>query len=338
MKALCVQSPHQLVIEDRPMPEIQSPNEVLLKVKVAGICGSDVHIYHGTSSVATYPRVIGHEIVGEIVATGKEVTDFSIGDRVVMDPVISCGRCYQCLIGRRNVCGQLKVRSVHVDGGYQEYLVLPEESIYRVPSNISMEEAVMIEPFTIAEQVCSRAEITKEDIVFIMGAGPVGLSILKRVLITGAICYISDIMESRLALALQYGATKNIHAKNENVQARIMELTAGNGATVVIDAVCSTLSFEQTLNYVCAAGRVITLGFNYEPSAISQLSITAREIDVRGSRLHNNKFPQVIEYFKNGTLSVKDMITHSFHFTDIQQALALAENPLIEKGKIILYF
>jgi 2-desacetyl-2-hydroxyethyl bacteriochlorophyllide A dehydrogenase len=338
MKALCVQSPHHLVMEDRPMPEIQFPNEVLLKVKVAGICGSDVHIYHGTSSVATYPRVIGHEIVGELVAVGKDVTHFSVGDRVIMDPVISCGKCYQCLIGRRNVCGQLKVRSVHVDGGYQEYLVLPANCIYHLPTNISWEEAVMIEPFTIAEQVCSRAEISKDDKVFIMGAGPVGLSILKRVLISGASCYISDIMESRLALALKYGATKTIHAKNEDVRSRIMEFTEGNGATVVIDAVCSTQSFEQTLNYVCAAGRVITLGFQKEPSAINQLSITAREIDVRGSRLHNNKFPQVIEYFKNGTLSVKDMITHSYHFTEIQQALELIENPLIENGKVILYF
>lgn len=338
MKALCVQSPNRMVIEERPMPVIQSPDEVLIKVKAGGICGSDVHIYHGTSSVATYPRVIGHEIVGEILEKGNQVKNFSIGDRVILDPVISCGTCYQCRIGRRNVCGRLKVRSVHVDGGYQEYIVLPEESIYHIPDNLSWEEAVMIEPFTIAEQVCSRAGLSKDDVVFIMGAGPVGLSILKRVKLSGAACFISDIVETRLDFAKQYGADITINAKNVDVREEIMKLTEGNGATVVIDAVCSVKSFEQTLTYVCSAGRVITLGFNKEPSAISQLSITAREIDVRGSRLHNNQFPSVIEYFRSGKLAVNDMITHRYHFTEIHDALRLIENPEIEKGKVVLFF
>jgi len=300
MKALCVQSPNHIVIEERPMPVITSPTAVLIKVKAGGICGSDVHIYHGTSSVATYPRVIGHEIVGEIIETGNGVTGFAIGDRVIMDPVISCGTCYQCRIGRRNVCGKLQVRSVHVDGGYQEYIVMPQESIYHLPKGISWEEAIMIEPFTIAEQVCSRAAIVKADKVFIMGAGPVGLSILKMVKLYGATCYISDVMPYKLASAERFGADAVINAKETDVREEILRLTDGNGATVVIDAACTTRSFEQALTYVCSAGRVITLGFGKDPSAINQLSITAREIDVRGSRLHNNKFPVVIDYFSSG--------------------------------------
>lgn len=338
MKALCVQSPHHLVIEERPLPEIKAANEVLIKVKAAGICGSDVHIYHGTSPVATYPRVIGHEIAGEIMAIGTQVTDFAVGERVVMDPVIYCGNCYQCKTGRRNVCSKLQVRSVHVDGGYQEYIVLPQESIYLIPPQLSWEEAVMIEPFTIAEQVCWRAQITKEDVVFIMGAGPVGLSVLKRAKLSGATCYISDILDTRLALAQSYGADAVIHAKQTDPGEEIKRLTNGNGATVVIDAVCSIRSFEQALTYVCAAGRVIPLGFNKEPSAISQLSITAREIDVRGSRLHNNQFPVVIEHFREGRIEVADMITHRYPFTEIHTALKLIEDPAVEKGKVVLLF
>jgi L-gulonate 5-dehydrogenase len=338
MKSLCVQSPHHLVIEERPMPVISSPGEVLIKVRAGGICGSDVHIYHGTSPVATYPRVIGHEIAGEILEKGSGVTCFSVGDRVVMDPVISCGTCYQCRIGRRNVCGKLQVRSVHVDGGYQEYIVLPQESIYSIPDHLSWEEAIMIEPFTIAEQVCSRAELTADDIVLIMGAGPAGLSILKRAKLVGATCYISDIMDARLELAQRFGADAIINAGKQDVAAELSQLTGSAGATVVIDAVCTTKTFEQALGYVCPAGRVITLGFNKEPSAISQLSITAREIDIRGSRLHNNKFPEVIDHFKSRKLEVKDMITHRFPFLQIQEALDLIDDPTIEKGKVVLIF
>ncbi len=338
MKALCVASPNHMVIEERPKPSISSPTDILLKVKTGGICGSDIHIYHGSSPVATYPRVIGHEIAGEIVEIGKEVSGFGVGDRVVIDPVVSCGVCYQCRIGRRNVCGQLKVRGVHVDGGYQEYVVVPQSSLYHIPAGISWEEAIMIEPFTIAEQVCSRAEITKEDVVFIMGAGPVGLSILKRAKLSGATCYVSDIIGAKLDFARQYGADEAINAKNVDVKEEILRLTGGNGATVVIDAVCSVKSFELALSYVCSAGRVIALGFSKEPSAINQLSITAREIDVRGSRLHNNKFPTVIELFTSGKLEVKDMITHCFPFTEIHEALKLIENPEIENGKVVLLF
>lgn len=338
MKALCVQSPNHLVIEERPMPVITESTEVLVKVKAAGICGSDVHIYHGTSPVATYPRVIGHEIAGEIVATGADVKQFSVGDRIVMDPVIYCGACYQCRIGRRNVCKNLKVRSVHVDGGYQEYLVLPQESIYLIPDQLSWDEAVMIEPFTIAEQVCSRAEITSGDTVFIMGAGPVGLSVLKRAKMSGATCIISDILDTRLELAAAYGADAVINAKKYDTGEELMRLTQGNGATVVIDAVCSVKSFELALTYVCPAGRVIPLGFSKDPSAIAQLSIVAREIDIRGSRLHNNKFPVVIDHFANGRIQVADMITHRYPFLEIQDALRLIEDATVEKGKVVLYF
>lgn len=338
MKAICVTAPHQLEIQDRPMPAIQKVNEVLIRVRTAGICGSDVHIYHGTSPVATYPRVIGHEIAGEIVEVGSAVELFQKGDRVVMDPVISCGRCYQCKIGRSNVCGKLQVRSVHVDGGYQEYIVLPQESIHRIPADLSWEEAVMIEPFTIAEQTCSRAEIKADDIVFIMGAGPAGLSILKRAKIERATCFISDITDNRLQLAKQFGADAVIHAGREDVADVIGKLTEGRMATVVIDAVCTVRSFEEALKVVCPAGRVITLGFNPMPSSIAQFQITARELDIRGTRLHNKKFPAVIRLFEEGKLEVSEMITHRFHFLKIHEAMKLVEDPAIEKGKVVLFF
>ena len=338
MKAICVKAAHELEIQERPMPFITHAEEVLIKVKAAGICGSDMHVYHGTSPVATYPRVMGHEIAGEIIEVGSSVSQFGVGDRVVIDPVIHCGACYPCRTGRQNVCSQLQVRSVHVDGGFQEYVVVPQRSVYKIPDQLSWEESVMIEPFTIAEQTCWRAGLTKNDTVFIMGAGPVGLSILKRAIISGVKCIVSDIVESRLQMALALGADAVIDAAKENVLERLVQLTDGQKPSVVIDAVCTVKSFEQTLDYVCSAGRIITLGFHSSPSAITQLAITAREIDIRGSRLHNNKFPEVIELFASGKLQVKEMITHQFPFEKIIEAISLIEDTTIEKGKVILQF
>lgn len=338
MKALLVQQPNQLEIVERPKPIIETTTDVLVKVKAGGICGSDVHIYHGTSSVATYPRVIGHEIAGIVELIGAEVVGLEIGDHVVMDPVMNCGTCYQCSIGRGNVCSKLQVRSVHIDGGYQEWIVVPAKSLYKIPKHFSWEEAVMIEPFTVAKQVCSRAEISSHDRVFIMGAGPLGLSVLKMAKLYGATCYVSDIMDNKLDFAKQYGADAIINAAQSDVKATIMALTQGDGATVVIDAACTSKSLEQALECVCAAGRVIALGFGNQATGISQLSITAREIDIRGSRLHNNKFPEVIADFIAGNLEVKDMITHQFNFMEIHQALELIEDSKKEKGKVVLLF
>lgn len=338
MKSICVKKPHELLIEERPMPVLANPDEVLVKVKLGGICGSDLHVYHGTSPVATYPRVLGHEIVGEVFETGAAVTGLKKGDRVVMDPVINCGTCYQCRIGRQNVCSSLKVRSAHVDGGYQEYILVPEKSLHLLPDSLSWEEAVLIEPFTIAEQSCSRAGVQADDKVFIMGAGPIGLSILKRARLTGATCFVTDIVESRLQMARAYGAQATINASTQHVEEELLRLTDGVKPTVIIDAVCNVKSFEDAVKLVAAAGRVVTLGFSPQPSAIAQVLITAKELDVRGSRLHNNKFPVVIDLLKSGRLDVKGMVTHQFPFEQVQEAIKLIEDAGQEKGKVVLRF
>ena len=154
---------------DVEKPVIDKQNNVLVKMKAAGICGSDVGIYHGTNAAATYPRIIGHEIVGVIEEVGENVKSLKPGDRVIVDQVVSCGECYACRKGRGNVCGSLKVRGVHIDGGYEEYLTVPEQDCYLLPEKLSDVEAVMIEPTTIAIQSCSRAELCEEDTPFDFG-------------------------------------------------------------------------------------------------------------------------------------------------------------------------
>jgi 2-desacetyl-2-hydroxyethyl bacteriochlorophyllide A dehydrogenase len=338
MKAARVISPRNLEICEVPMPEITNGEEVLIKVKAAGICGSDIHIYHGTSPVATYPRIIGHEVVGEIVQVGKNVEKFTAGDHVIVDPVIGCGECYPCSIGRPNVCSYLKVRGVHVDGGYQEYMVLPQSSIYKLSKELSWEEAVLIEPFTIAAQIVSRGEITNRDTVFIMGAGPVGLCALQAVKRIGAKCMISDLVDSRLELAKKMGADITINPSTQSVEDIIMGETNGLGVPVIIDAVCIPQTFEQAVKLASSAGRIVLLGFTGTPSQIPQLEITKKELDVRGSRLHSNKFPQVIDWFNNREVNPKLLISHTFKFEEIEKAISQVENNPIETYKVVLKF
>ena len=137
----------------------------------AGICGSDMGIYHGTNAAATYPRIIGHEMVGVVEETGPEVKRLKQGDRVIINQVISCGTCYPCRMGRGNVCDHLQVRGVHTDGGYRDYIAVPEEDCYILPEGLKDTDAVMIEPTTIAIQSCIRAQLKEDDMLLILGAG-----------------------------------------------------------------------------------------------------------------------------------------------------------------------
>lgn len=339
MKAVRINKPNELRIIDMEKPVIDEKNNVLVKIKAAGICGSDVGIYHGKNAAATYPRVIGHEMVGEIVETGENVTKRKVGERVIIDQVTACGHCYACRKGRPNVCANLQVRGVHIDGGYREYMAVPESDCYLLPEDLSYEDAVMIEPTTIAVQACSRAELVFEDNLMIIGAGALGSSILRiaRLYNPHKIIMV-DIEDDKLKESLENGATDVINSKNEDVVVKAHELTDGYGPTVVIDAACFHGSFLTACKCAGNAGRVITMGFGVDPDEINQFVITSKELDVRGSRLQNRKFQTVIDMVNKGKVDLSDSISHRFYFEDAQKAFDFNDTHDPSIRKIVLTF
>lgn len=339
MKAVKIMQPNELRVIDMEKPAIDEKNNVLVKIHVAGICGSDVGIYHGKNAAATYPRVIGHEMVGEIVETGENVTKRKVGDRVIIDQVTACGNCYACRKGRPNVCENLQVRGVHIDGGYREYMAVPESDCYLLPETLSYEDAVMIEPTTIAVQACSRAELVFEDNLMIIGAGALGSSILRiaRLYNPHKIIMV-DIEEDKLKESLENGATDIINSKVEDVVEKAHELTDGYGPTVVIDAACFHGSFLTACKCAGNAGRVITMGFGVDPDEINQFAITSKELDVRGSRLQNRKFQTVIDMVNKGKVNLNNSISHRFYFEDAQKAFDFNDTHDPSIRKIVLTF
>ena len=339
MKAVKIVKPDDLKIIDMEKPAIDERDNVLVKIRAAGICGSDVGIYHGKNAAATYPRVIGHEMVGDVVEIGGGVTKFKVGDRVIIDQVTACGHCYACRKGRPNVCADLQVRCVHIDGGYREYMAVPESDCYRLPDSLSYEDAVMIEPTTIAVQACSRAQVTFEDDVLIIGAGALGSSILRIVrLYHPRKIIVADIEEGKLKEALEHGATDVIDSRTEDVAERAHQLTDGYGPTVVIDAACFKGSFLTACQCAGNAGRVITMGFGVDPDEINQFVITSKELDVRGSRLQNRRFQTVIDLIGQGQIDLNGSISHRFYFQDAQKAFDFNDTHDPSIRKIVLTF
>lgn len=338
MKAVQIVKPNQLEVIEVPMPELTEKDNVLVKMTAAGICGSDVGIYHGTNAAATYPRIIGHEMVGVVSEVGENVTHLKAGDRVIVNQVTSCGHCYPCSKNRGNVCDNLKVRGVHIDGGYREYIAVPENDCYILPESLSDEDAVMIEPTTIAIQSCTRAELEKEDMLLIYGAGALGSSILK---IAHTICdhiIVADIMDDKLAEAKQNGASYTINVATENFQEKVLEYTKGRGATVSIDAACVKNSLLLLLQATGNAGRVITMGFSTAATEVNQFLITSKELDVRGSRLQNKMFGKAIEMIEKGTLDLNHAISHTFPLTKAQEAFDFVDSRDPSIRKIVFTF
>ncbi len=331
-----VSEPHKLEFTTQSIPKIKQNTDVLIKVHAVGICGSDVHIYHGTSPVAVYPRILGHEIAAEVVAVGSQVTTLKKEDKVVVEPMIACLKCYACHHGRPNACQDLKVRGCHVDGGFREYMVVPESALFKFNDDIPWEQAALIEPYTIASQVTWRADIQKGDYVFIMGAGPIGQTILEYTKYRGGIAIISDIQDNRLALAKELGADYILNPLKDDIKENIFNITKAMGANVVIDAVCTTSSFAQTVEYISVAGRIMCLGFIDEPSFIPQLPITLKELDIRGSRHQTFKFREVVPLFNQKIFHPEKLISHIMDFKEAQKAFDLIDKNPSDVVKVIL--
>ncbi len=338
MKAVQIASPEQLKIVDVEKPVIDNRNNVLIRMTAAGICGSDVGIYHGTNAAATYPRIIGHEMVGRVAEIGASVTGLKVGDRVIVNQVTSCGECYPCRMGRVNVCDHLAVRGVHIDGGYQEYIAVPEADCYLLPDSLSDEDAVMIEPTTIAIQSCTRAQLEKDDMLLILGAGALGSTILK---IARQMCdhiIVADILDNKLEAAKENGAKYTIHVLKEDLEEKVREYTNGRGATVSIDASGTSDSLMKLLRATGNAGRVMVMGFSTAPIEINQFLITSKELDVRGSRLQNKRFGDAIRLIQEGKLDLKGSVSHTFPLTKAQEAFDFVDSRDPSIRKIVLTF
>jgi L-gulonate 5-dehydrogenase len=337
-KAIRVNTPLELEICELPIPEQLAPDEVLIRIKAAGICGTDMHIYHGTRPTTEYPKIIGHELAGEVVKVGTNINDLQSGDHVSVDPVISCGTCYACSIGRHNICSTVQCIGVHVEGGFAEYLVQPRKSVFKFSQDLTWEELVTAEPFSIAAEIVWRGAISADDHLLIYGSGPIGLATLQVAKKIGATCTVVDILASRLEFAKKMGADLVIDSMQRPVAEVIKHDTKGTGPQVVIDAVGNPDIFEEAVKIVSPAGRVVVVGFTKQPSEIAQFDITTKELDIRGSRLNANKFPNVVQWFDHREVQPELLVTHAFHFTEVKQALKLIEEHPEKTCKVILTF
>ena len=339
MKAISVVEPNHMEIIDIEKPKISAADEVLVKIHATGICGSDVHVYHGSNPYAVYPRIIGHEAAGEVEAVGNAVTDLAPGDGVVFEPITYCGKCYACRTGHHNVCRELKVLGCTVDGTFREYAVVKRTQVYHFDkSKMSYIQAAVCEPYTIGEQANWRGNVLNGDVVLVHGAGPIGLIVADVAKSRGATVIVSEPNETRLAMSPSFGADYTINPAVENLEQKIYALTNGEGVNVIFEAAGVPALLAQSTKILSPAGRLVAMTYGPEPIPIDFRAINAKELTVLGTRHQYQKFSETVEKLPLRLDRVNKLITHIFDASEFQKAFDVLQDKHSGAGKVLLRF
>ena len=316
MIAVSLKEPQNIALIEIPVP-VRKPDEALIRVKAIGICGSDIGAYRGTNPLVSYPRIIGHEIAGEIVEIGLNPKNLKAGDRVILNPYLYCGHCYPCTIKRTNCCEDLKVIGVHIDGGMQEYVTHPANMLVAVPDNISWELVPLAEPVTIALHAIHRTRLQAGEHVVINGAGAIGVLVALCAIVYGAIPILVDLVDERLEFARQIGVSKTINPLKQDLISTLLEITNERLAEVVVEASGANQAIRNTLDMASFAGRIALTGWPKNETSLPTGLITKKELDIVGSRTSAGEFEEAIALIASGSVNVKAILSKVITLAEI---------------------
>lgn len=328
MKAAVYYPDKGIQVDDRDIPELPA-DKLLIRVAAAGICGSDIHYYkdgHIGDWWIRQPHVLGHEFSGIVEKIGNDVEGFSIGDHVAIEPIIPCENCHACDAGYYNLCVNLKFTgSPHTDGAFQQYVITRPRFTHIIPDGMSLQQAALVEPTSIAVHAVRQSQMQKGDSVAIIGAGPIGLLTLAvaRAQWAGD-SFISDLDESRLDKAVQLGVTRAIHARDDVVQ-RVKDATDGAGVDIAFEAVGHHSTLEAGLNMVHPGGTLVVIGVSPEEHvSFNMMLAQSKEIKVIPIYLGRDAFPEALDLLASGEVNAEVIVTHTFSISDAKQAMETA--------------
>ena len=307
MKAAIFRGMRKIDITDAPKPK-PNPNEVLIKVRYCGICGSDV----GSYKTGTYEEglIIGHEFSGKIVELGREVGGWQLGDRVVANGVRPCGKCYFCRHNRPSLCDNLQMCGVSFDGGFAEFVKVPSDILYKIPESISDEEATLIDPLSNCIHAVRHSSLQLGDRVLIVGAGPIGLLTLQCVKEAGASAvYVSEVSDKRRSMAQKLGAAAAYDPSKDNLYVKMDEVTGGTGPDVLFECAGTPHTLREAVTLVRKGGQVFVISICEEPVEADFMTPVLNELDIRGSYCGYEEYPYAIDFIARKRVDVKSLIS-----------------------------
>jgi len=310
MKTLVLEKPGQFEAVDAPLPGSPQAGEALVRVHRIGVCGTDLHAYRGRQPFFTYPRVLGHELGVEVLSVGEGVTSVSPGDRCSVEPYLNCGSCVACRRGKPNCCAQLKVLGVHTDGGMREQMIVPARKLHRSQS-LTYDQLALVETLAIGCHAVSRAKLEEGEWALVIGAGPIGLTVMQFAAEAGARVIAMDTNAARLAFCrTALGISHTLQVDGDPLP-RLQEMTGGELPTAVFDATGSAASMAASFNYPAQGGRLALVGLFQGDLSFNDPNFHRRELTLLASRnALPADFTRIIGLMESGRIDTSPWITH----------------------------
>jgi len=309
---------HQtLELKEMPAPPDPGPGEVLVRLRAVGICGSDMHWYAegGIGPVrAAYPQILGHEPAGEIVALGRSVENLRVGQKVSIEPSVTCGHCEFCLSGHHNNCvSSIFMGSPQMPGLFRDYAVVPAKNVVSVPDRLNWVEATVIEPLAVILHVLELVEVRLGDTVAVLGVGPIGMLTMLVARIAGASkIFVADKVPERLRLALELGADCAVNVNEASFFESVMDQTKGRGVDLVFDCAAAVETINWSLAVARLGGRVVMIGIPSEPVLrVDLMTAMAKELSVQTIKRSNHNSHAAIELIESGRITDR-IVTHRY--------------------------
>jgi threonine dehydrogenase-like Zn-dependent dehydrogenase len=321
MRAISLRAPGEVEIVEVAEPTL-GPEEVLVRVGCVGLCGSDLNAYRGSSPMVSYPRIIGHEVGGTIVARGEGVPDrVRIGANVTVWPYSHCGACPACRVGRINSCQFNQTLGVQRDGALTERIAVHHGKVY-ASETLSLRELALVEPLSVGYHAANVGRICETDTALVLGCGAVGLGAVAAAARKGATVIGLDIDGAKLETARKLGARHCVNAATDNAAERIAGLTGGEGVSAAIEAVGAAQTYRMALELVATAGRVVCIGYADQPVELDTKLIVRKELEVLGSRNALHEFRAVVQMLEERARPFTDMISRVVPFDQAAQAFS----------------
>jgi len=308
MRALVYEGPWQMPLREVRAPHA-GPGEVIIDVQAVGVCGSDVHGYKGVTGRRKPPIIMGHEFSGTISEVGEAVTRFRAGDRVVAQPLMSCGQCYNCRRGLSNICVNRSGLGVNLNGAYAQRVKVRQDMVYALPGEMTWEQGAMVEPLSVAMHAVNITPMDLGDAIAIIGAGTIGLLTLLAVRLAGAgKVIVTDTSPRRLSIAAGFGADVTVNVSGTDPAQAVLSETGMQGAHAVIEAVGIGATVKQSLDLVRTGGHVTWIGNSQPTVELNMQQVVTRELTIRGAYGFNEEFPRAIEAIHTGRIDVTSLI------------------------------
>jgi 2-desacetyl-2-hydroxyethyl bacteriochlorophyllide A dehydrogenase len=333
MKAAVLHGPRDLRVERAPDPGVGA-DEVLVRVAAAGLCGTDYSIWTGERAVA-YPRVMGHEFLGRVVAVAPGVSHIHVGDRVVVEPNYSCGRCPLCREGNRNLCLQRMAVGIDVDGGFSELARVPARCTWPIPAGLGDEDVLLAEPLAVVVRAVNRAAPRAGETAAVLGAGSLGLLALQVLRSRGARVLVVSRTPRRFDLARTLGAEATHEAGQGTAEVAARAFSGREGVDLVVETAGTVEAASQALALVRPGGRVILTGLPHEPTPVSFFTVVRREITIMGSMIYQDEFPEAVRLLAEGLVQGRLLVTHRFDLDHIGEAFEAHRDPASIKVAIL---